>query len=604
MAEPIPESRSPTDRPDDPLVRCRQALALDPDSPKVLVDLGNLLLVRGQLDQAIACYRRVLVFRPDSPEAHNNLGTALKTQGDVAGAIACFQQALALRPDAAQAHNNLGNALQQMGHLDEAAACYESAIALKPDHADAHNNLGQVRAVQGQLDPAIACYRRALALNPQSAAIHSNLVYSLHFHPGSDRESLYREHLQWNEVHAKPLAALRRPHNSDAAPDRRIRVGYLSPDFAQHPVGRFLLPLLAAHDRDRFHIFCYASQVRDDTFTERLRAHADVWRNVFGLSDDELAELIRVDGIDILVDLAMHMAGNRLLVFARKPAPVQVTYLAYCGATGLDVMDYRLTTADLDPPGPNDAFYSERSIRLPQTYWCYEPGVDTPPVGPLPALARGGVTFGSLNNFCKVTEPTLDAWARLLVAVDGSRLLLHSHPGSHRERVSAFLHARGVSPDRLVFTDFVPIERYFKLYGEIDIALDPFPCGGGTTTCDALWMGVPVVSLVGQTAVARSGLALLSQLGLGELTATTPQQYIRIAADLAGNVPRLREFRTTLRQRMQASPLMDAPRFARDVESAYRAMWHRWCADHSADSRNFKLRGICSITVGDSSSMK
>jgi predicted O-linked N-acetylglucosamine transferase (SPINDLY family) len=295
------------------------------------------------------------------------------------------------------------------------------------------------------------------------------------------------------------------------------------------------------------------------------------------LSDEQLADAIRQDQIDILVDLTMHMAKGRLLVFARKPAPVQVTYLAYCGTTGLRVMDYRLTDPYLDPPGDSERCYSEQSVWLPETYWCYRPTIEAPPVNGLPALLAGGVTFGCLNNFCKVTAPTLAAWRRLLQAVPGSRLLVHSHPGKHRDRVRDFFTQEGVSPERVTFAGKLPITDYFRTYARIDVALDPFPYGGGTTSCDALWMGVPVVSLAGQTAVGRGGLSILSNLGLTDLVARDCEQYVRIAADLANNLPRLGELRATLRARMQNSPLMDTPRFAGNIEAAYRAMWQRWC---------------------------
>ena len=563
--------------PDETLSKARQALASTPDSPEILVLLGNLLMVRGELAEAADCYRRALVLQPDRAEVHSNLGSALRSQGDLSAALACYRRALAMRPDAAEIHNNMGNALQQMGDLDAAIGCYQMAISLRPDFAEARNNLGKVYDDQGQLEQAIECYREAVRHQPQSARIHSNLLYALHFHPGSTPKSLYEEHRRWNELHANPLAGIWRPHANERSPERALRIGYLSPDFREHPVGRFLLPLLASHDPARYPIFCYASQVHDDAFTQRLRVHAEGWRNVFGLDDDQLAEQIRADGIDILVDLTMHMAGNRLLVFARKPAPVQVAYLAYCSTTGLDAMDYRLTSRDLDPPDFNDAWYRERSVRLPETYWCYEPGLATPAVGDLPALRRGAITFGCLNNFCKVTETTLETWSRLMGIVDGSRLLLHCPVGSARERVRRYFVMGGITSERLVFVDFAPLAQYFERYREIDIALDPFPYGGGTTTCDALWMGVPVVSLAGSTEVSRSGIELLSKVGLAELAVATTEQYVQTAADLALNLARLKELRMSLRQRMAKSPLMDGPGFARDVEAAYREMWRRWC---------------------------
>jgi predicted O-linked N-acetylglucosamine transferase (SPINDLY family) len=374
------------------------------------------------------------------------------------------------------------------------------------------------------------------------------------------------------------LASLQRPHTNDCSPDRRLRIGYVSPDFRSHPVGTFLLPLLESHDHQGFEIFCYSSVRVPDAITARCRAQADVWRDALGMSDEQLAGAIRDDRIDVLVDLTMHMADNRLLVFARKPAPVQVTYLAYCGTTGLAAMDYRLTDPYLDPPGRDEPFYCERSVRLPETYWCYRPVIETSPAETLPASGTGQIVFGSLNNFCKVSDASLAAWSRLLQAVPGSRLLLHAHAGSHRQRVCTLLAGQGVAAERLELIDFLPAGDYFDVYRRIDVALDPFPYGGGTTTCDALWMGVPVVSLAGATAVGRGGLSILSNVGLPDLVARDPGEYVEIAARLAGDLPRLRELRAALRDRMRKSPLMDAPRFARNVEAAYRRMWKEWCA--------------------------
>ena len=514
----------------DEAVACyRRALELKPDYAEAHYNLGNALKDQGKLDEAVACYRRALELKPDYAEAHNNLGVALKDQGKLDEAVACYRRALELKPDYAEAHNNLGVAFKDQGKLDEAVACYRRALELKPDYAEAHNNLGVAFKDQGKLDEAVACFRRALELKPDFAAAHSNLVYTQMFCPGYDAQTLYEEHRRWNRQHAEPLEKFIQPHLNDRSPDRRLRIGYVSPDFRRHPVGRFLLPLLESHDHQSFEIFCYASVRIPDAMTDRCRAHADVWRDVLGLSDEQVAHAIRQDQIDILVDLTMHMANNRLLVFARKPAPVQVTYLAYCGTTGLSTMDYRLTDPYLDPPGRDERFYCEQSVRLPETYWCYRPPVETPPVNALPALEAGHVTFGSLNNFCKVSSAALAAWSRLLQAVPGSRLLLHAHAGSHRERVRRFLTEQGISAERVVFVDFQPTAEYFGVYRQIDVALDPFPYGGGTTTCDALWMGVPVVSLAGQTAVGRGGVSILSNVGLPELVAQDSEQYVRIA---------------------------------------------------------------------------
>jgi predicted O-linked N-acetylglucosamine transferase (SPINDLY family) len=567
---------------DDAAACYRRLLELQPNHAEGQNNLGNILGDQGQLDEAIACYQRALEIKPDYVLAYNNLGTAFYDRGQFTKAIACYRQALARKPDDAGVLNNLGNALRDQGQLDAAVACFQRALELKPDFADACNNLGNALKDQGLIPEAIASYRRAVELNPAFAVADSNLVYTHYFLPESNTQIVDEELRRWNRQHAEPLASSIGPHDNDRSPDRRMRIGYLSPDFRLHPVAQFLLPLLESHDHQRFEIFCYASLLVRDAMTDRCRALADVWREVVALSDEQLAGAIRRDRIDLLVDLAMHTAGNRLLVFARKPAPVQTTYLAYCGKTGLRTIDYRLTDPYLEPPLQNEAGNvsrpSEQPIRLPETYWCYRPLGPTPPVIALPAVQGGQVTFGCLNNFCKATPPTLAVWSRLLRAMPESRLLLHAHPGSHRDRVREFFAGQGVAPDRVTFVGRVPWEAYFRTYEQVHVALDPFPYGGGTTTCDALWMGVPVVSLAGQTSVGRGGLSILSNVGLPDLVAKDAQQYTRIAIELAGDLPRLRQLRATLRDRLRHSPLMNAPRFARHVEAAYRTMWQRWCA--------------------------
>lgn len=597
---------------DEAEAKCRQILSAAPDSADAWHLLGLIARDRNNLPAAAECVKRSLQSNPNNPAAWNNLGILLKNQGNLAEAVDCYSQVVRLDPGSIHAYNNLanvwheqgkldeaesccrraiqlnarfvdahvtfGNVLKDQGRLDDAAAAYRHALALNPNQAAAHSNLGNVLKDQGDLDGALACFRRAMELKPERAAYHSNYLYTLLFHPGFDERTIYDEHVRWDQRHAARFSAAVAEHLNDRSPERRLRVGYVSPDFRSHSVGRFVTPLLEAHDRLAVEVICYSSVRHPDEFTARCQAAADVWRNVLGISDDQVAERIRQDQIDILVDLTMHMSDNRLLVFARKPAPVQVTYLAYCGTTGLSTMDYRLTDPRLDPPDRDESCYSERSIRLPETYWCYRPMAEAPAVGPVPSGRSGSVTFGSLNNFCKVNLPTLEAWGRLLRALPSSRLILHSRTGSHRERVRGILSRHGVSTERLIFCDWQNAATYFRQYSEIDVGLDPFPYGGGTTTCDALWMGVPVVSLAGPTAVSRGGLSLLSNLGLAELVATDVDQYLAIAARLAGDPARLAELRGTLRPRMQSSALMDEPRFARHVEAAYREMWRRWCA--------------------------
>jgi predicted O-linked N-acetylglucosamine transferase (SPINDLY family) len=564
----------------DEAIACwRRALELKPDFAEVHNNLGNGLKDRGELDEAVACYRRALQLKPDYAEAHYNLGIAFKDQGKLDDALACYRRTLALKPDHAGAHNNLGAAFREQGKLDEALACYRRALELKPDYAKAHNNLGAAFKDQGKLEEAVACYRRALELEPDYAKAHSNLVYTRIFCPGYDARMLYEEHCRWNLHHAEPLAQFIQPHLNDPSPDRRLRVGYVSPDFRNHCQALFTVPLFSAHDHKNFEIVCYADVVRPDSITERLCCCVDIWRRVYGLNDAQVAQLIRQDGIDILVDLTMHMARNRLLVFARKPAPVQACWLAYPGTTGLTAIDYRVTDPYLDPPECNDHHhYSEQSIRLPDAFWCYDPLSSEPAVGPLPALEKGHVTFGCLNNFCKINSPVLKLWAGVLRAIERSQIMILAPEGTHRRDALALLEQEGITPDRVTFVAKRPRPQYLELYHRIDMGLDTFPYNGHTTSLDSFWMGVPVVTLAGRTAVGRAGLSQLTNLGLPELIADSPERFVMIAVELAGDLARLSKLRATLRERLRHSPLMDAPRFARNVEAAYRVMWQRWCA--------------------------
>jgi protein O-GlcNAc transferase len=504
-----------------------------------------------------------------------NLGFGLKAEGRLDEAIAAYRQAVALKPDFAEAYNNLGNALKEQGRLDEAVVAYRQAIAAKREYSKAFSNLGNALKDKGQIDEAIAALRQAVACDPADVAIGSNLVYALHFHPGYDAEAILSENRRWYERHGRGLASAIGSYENERSANRRLRVGYVSPHFREHCQALFTVPLLAHHDHEQFEIFCYSSVGRPDAVTERLAGYADNWREVGSLSDEGLAGRIREDRIDVLVDLTMHMSQGRPLLMARKPAPVQVAWLAYPSTTGIETIDYRLTDPYLDPPG-SDGHYCEKSIRLPETFWCYDPLTSEPRVNELPAAAAGHITFGCLNNFGKVHEAVLVVWARVLRQVEKSRLLLLAEQGDHWQRTIDRLGREGIDPGRIEFVLPRPRKSYLELYHFIDIGLDSFPCNGHTTSLDSFWMGVPVVSLVGRTAMARAGLCQLTNLGLTELAGQTAEEFVRIAVELARDLPRLGELRSTLRGRMERSALMDAPRFARNIETAYRGMWKNW----------------------------
>ena len=554
----------------------RQALQIKPNDADLHNNLGQVLAQQGQIDAAIAEYHQALRLNPNLPEAHNNLGSALKNQWQFEAAIASCRTAVELKPNYADAWNNLGIALHETRRVDESIEAFRKALQLNPDDAKVHNNLADSLKDLGNIDAAVAAYRTALKLAPNMAQIHSNLIYTLHLHHLSDASAIRDELTQWNQRHAEPLKKSIQPHTNNRDPDRRLKIGFVSPDFAEHVVGWNLLPLFEHLDRDEYEIFCYSGVMNPDEMTSRLQACASVWRSIVGAGDADAAKIIREDQIDILVDLSLHTGGNRLLVFARKPAPVQVTWLGYPSSTGLTTIDYRLSDPYLDPPETDLSIYSEETWRLPETFWCYAPG-PVPEPAPPPALQAGYITFGSLNNFHKSSPAVLNLWARILKEVPNSRLIVHSKPGSHLKELHKEFTPLGIAEDRIEFVGKQSREKYIDTYARIDIALDSFPYGGGITTCDALFMGVPVVSLSGKTAVGRAGRSILSNVGLPELIAQTPEEYVQIAVKLAGDLPRLAELRQILRQRMRASPLLDAPRFARNMEAAYRDMWRKWC---------------------------
>ena len=556
-----------------------KAVAVCPQSAEFRNNHGLALHRLGRLAEAVAEFRRVLVLAPDLPEAHNNLGNTLNELGEHGAAAAACRAALARRPFFAQAHYNLGNALKYSGDWNAAVAAFRAALEIQPSYPAALMNLGNTLKDQGDVETAITCFRRALEFDPANAGLHSNLVYSLQFSNAAGQAELSAEQQRWNAHHAAPLAFAVREHPNDCDRDRRLKVGYVSPDFWDQAECYFVLPLLEAHDRAQVEVFCYADERKRDAVTERYQRCADVWRNTVHLRDDELAARIREDRIDILVDLTMHMRHHRLLVFARKPAPVQISWLAYPGSTGLQTIDYRLTDACLESPSSDEPTGTGQPLHLPDSWCCYEPVGGAPEVSPLPASAAGVVTFGSLNNPCKLNDAVLLRWSRVVTAVKNSRLLLLCPEGSPRERVTGILSSQGVARERVEFLSNQSRHEYLRAYSRIDLALDPIPYNGITTTCDALWMGVPVLSLPGDLPASRAGLSLLTAAGLSaELVATTENEYLQKAIALASDLQALAEMRATLRPRIAASPLMDAPRFARNVEAAYRQAWHRWCA--------------------------
>jgi protein O-GlcNAc transferase len=553
----------------------RETLAREPGNAQAAFNLGNALHGLGRSREALERYQCAVRLKPDYADALNNLGNVFKELGDFPSAREAFDAALRIRPDYVIALNNLGCLLRTLGRSDEAEDTLRRALEVSPKHAALHDNLGNVLKDAGELDEAIECFRKALEFDPNNASTHGNLAYTLSFQ-SLEAQPILDECLRWNNTFAALLEPSVNSEPQDLSPNRRLRIGYVSPDFRDHCQSLFTAPLLTHHDHAKFEVFCYSSAERPDEHTRRISLCADVWRDVRALNDLALCEVIREDRIDVLVDLTMHMAKGRPLVFARKPAPVQIAWLAYPGTTGMSAVQYRLSDPRLDPDG-FDAHYSERTLRLADTFWCYDPLTGEPEVNPLPALRRGYLTLGCLNNPCKLTHETLQLWGGVMRALPDARLKLMAPAGRHRERLVQRLAAQDIEARRVDFVGYRPRAEYLRSYHDIDFAVDTFPYNGHTTSLDGLWMGVPTVTRVGETSVGRGGLSQLFHLDLLDLAAESDASFVSIAVALAKDIPRLAHLRQHLRARMKRSPLMDGARFAGNVEEAYRRAWTAYC---------------------------
>jgi protein O-GlcNAc transferase len=560
---------------DEAIAHYAHALDLRPDDPECLSNLADAFLTQRRYDAAKARYEQAIAQQPSSLVAINGLGAALREERRFSGAMALFDQALALDPDSVETLYNKGLTLFEMGRHDEAIEAYRRALAISPNYVDAHNALGLAFTSRGAHDEAILHLSEATKLSPKAFGPFNNLMMCLTY---SDRsaEHIFAEHRRFGATHEGELPAPQTFPN-DRTQGRRLKIGYVSPDFKHHVTALFMRPLLAAHDHAAVEVYCYGEVPKPDGKTQHFEALADHWLNTSGMSDRALADRIRADGIDILVDVAGHTAGNRLKTLARKPAPIQVTWLGYPNTTGLTAMDYKFVDAETDPLDTEEIWSTETLLRLENGLLCYEPPEEFPQPSPPPCLTNGVITFGSYNNPAKYGDHVLDAWAALLLRVPDSRLVLmgKAFDGEHvRQLFAERLVSRGVDADRLDLRGWA--HSAADHYGAMDIALDPFPYNGTTTTCEALWMGTPVVVLRGSRHAGRVSASLLARIGMQDLVADDVDGYIEIASRLAADPARIAELRRNLRARMAASPLCDGPGFARSVERAYREMWRRW----------------------------
>ncbi len=603
---------------EDALVNYYHALSLVPTAADVHFGIGNLFFQQGRHKDAIRAYQQALNFNPDNTEVLTNLGNAYSEAGDLKAAESCYQKTLKQDKKDVKALSNRANNLQLSGNMNEAEEQLRQALQSSPSDIEVLNNLGkllvqrsrpgegieilkQALAINPEMVPALYNYgyalnqfglntesikalRKVVALQPDSHLINSTLLLYLSYEPDLSAETLLAEHLTWAQRHAEPLASRIQPYHNEIDPTRKLRIGYVSMDLGRHPVGYMSHSVLTRHDADQFEVYYYSGRAVEDDITKLYRSKATQWRETLGVSDTDLAQMIRDDEIDILIDLAGHTAGGRLPVFAEKPAPVQVTWIGYCDTTGLETMDYILMD-EATAPASSATLFSEEVVRLPDTRFCYSPPQYAPPVSPLPALLKGYVTFGSLSNLLKVTQDVLQAWADLLKRVDNSRLLIvwnTLQESDRRERILDVFRRNNIDPSRIEFRFKAQShESILREYNDIDIALDTFPYSGGITTSEAMWMGVPVVTLRGRRAVSRQSASIIAAAGYHDLIADSVSEYLDIAANLATDFGRLYEIRKNQRSRISKSKFCDAPLFVNNLENAYRGMWQTWC-EHSS----------------------
>ena len=588
----------------------------NPSAYPYFYNLGNLLVKQGRFNEAVVSYARAIHVKPDYAFAHNNMGIALRKQGKRDASTKCFQTAVRYAPGYADAHYNLGLEWRAIGQMPAAIASYKRAIEIQPKNADAHyalgnayfalnrieeacksfqqavqlapqdvksqTNLGSMHMLMGRLPEAIVSFKKVLLIDPIAVGAFSNQVMAASY-AFDDPTLTLAQGIQWNDAFVAEHDPTFHSHSNSLEPERRLRIGYVSADFRRHAAAYWIEPLLAYHDHKHFEIFCYDNSDSPDDVTDRLKSNADHWVECEQMDDDALTHRVKDDGIDILVDLSGHTTGNRLLVFARQAAPIQISWFGFPVTTGLKTIQYRFTDDVIDPPSQANVHYSETLIRFDRFYAAYKPESSVPVSNVRPLGKKRGVTFGSFNSYVKVRPEMLALWCEILLQVPHSRLLMQASGLGGAEinaHIRTYFKKRGVDVKRLEIRGWTGLTEYFQLGQEVDIALDPYPFNGGVTTCHALWMGLPVVTMSGESAASRVGRSILSRMGLTELIAKNQTEYVAIAVNLAKNHAKLSELRESLREKMMAGGILDGGNLAQQAESAYRTVWRDWCTQH------------------------